>query len=174
MVNNIKSSRSHNSLIDLDIFKAGYHDIVKFGIKNPDNKEEFFTKIEEYAEACSFSKNPNESVNNHTSDQYSAIHFTCRQLIKYKNPFLKNFNEVKSLAKNEDSELAQKVLSLDTSSLARDVRFFYPFEVQITDIGSHEQNTEGEASHNEYKKSQLDSAMVRLFKPLIDYHNLEA
>lgn len=173
MVNNIKPSRSHNSLIDLDIFKAGYYEIIKFGIKNPDKKEEFFKKIDEYAQACTYAENPKETINDHTSDHYSAIHFTCRQLIKYRNPFLTKFNEVKTLAKETDSELAQKVLSLDTSSIARDVRFFYPFEVQITDIKSHEQNTEGEASHNEYKKSQLDSAMIRLFKPLIDYHNLE-
>lgn len=173
MVNNIKPSRSHNSLIDLDVFKAGYYEMIKFGIKNTDKKKEFFAKIDEYAEACAYSKNPKESVNNHTSEQYSAIHFTCRQLIKYRNPFLKRFTEVKALAKETDSELAKKVLSLDTSSIARDIRFFYPFEVQITDIESHEQNTEGEASHVEYKKSQLDSAMLRLFKPLIDYHNLK-
>ena len=174
MVNNIKPSRSHNSLIDLDVFKAGYYDILKFGVKNPDKRDEFIEKIEEYADACTFMKNPNENVNNHTSDQYRAIHFTCRQLIKYRNPFLQKFNEVKKLAKeDETNELAQKVLSLDTSSIARDVRFFYPFEVQITDIGSHEKNTEGEASHIEYKKSQLDSAMIRLFKPLIDFHNIQ-
>ena len=53
------------------------------------------------------------------------------------------------------------------------MRFFYPYEVQITDIKSHQENTEGEASHEEYKKSQVNSAMMRLFKNLLEYKKIE-
>lgn len=173
MVNNIKPSRSYNSLVDLELFRAGYYEILKEGLKSPEYKEEFEKKMTELAASCGFEKDYVENDNDHSSDQYSAIHFTCRQLIKYKNPFLEKFNEVKNIAKKDESELAEKLLSLDTSSIARDIRFFYPYEVQITDEKSHEKNTEGEASHVEYKKSQLISAMTRLFKPLIDYHGLK-
>ena len=84
-------------------------------------------------------------------------------MIKYKNSFWAKFNEIKRLAKKSPSES-----ELDTSTLTRDVRFFYPYEVQITDLESHKQNTGGEASHQECKKSQLDSARIRLFGPLIE------
>ena len=65
--------------------------------------------------------------------------------------------------------IAQKILKLDTSSVSNVIRFFYPYEVQVTDKESHFKNTEGEASHSEYKKLQLESAKKRLFGPLIDH-----
>lgn len=171
MVNNIKPSRSHNSLVNMDEFRKGYFKILKASLKENMDESTFAKKMEELAESCSVYAN-SDAENVHTSSEYKAIHFTSRQLIKYRNPFLKQFNEVRKLAKTEDSELAKKILGLDSSSIARDVRFFYPFEVQITDIKSHQKNTEGEASHAEYKKSQLMSAMKRLFRPLIEYKDL--
>ena len=172
--NNIKPSRSQNSLIDMNKFKNGYYKILKSGIKQGAPEEDFFNKLEKLAIESSFSEISYKN-NKHTSNEYKAIHFTCRQLIKYRNPFMKQFNEVKKLAKEQgdENELASKILSLDTSSIAKDVRFFYPFEVQITDLNSHNQNTIGEASHHEYKKQQLHSAMKRLFKKLIEYHNIK-
>jgi uncharacterized protein (TIGR04562 family) len=107
--------------------------------------------------------------NVHSSEEYRAIHFTGRQLIKYRNPFMSSFNEVRKLAlKDKESPLSQALLNLDTSAISRDVRFFYPFEVQITDYESHLKNTQGEASHQEYKKAQLRSAMRRIFKPILE------
>lgn len=173
MVNNIKPSRSHNSLVDMESFKKGYFELLKSSLKENLDEASFKVKMEELAESCpARSKKAGDNV--HTLSEYKAIHFTCRQLIKYRNPFLKQFNDVKRAAKEEkNSDLAKKILSLDTSSIARDIRFFYPYEVQITDIKSHLKNTEGEASHAEYKKSQLQSAMKRLFRPLIEYKNLD-
>lgn len=172
--NNIKPSRSQNSLIDLAKFRAGYYKTLKEGIKSNLNEEEFTKKLEKLAEDSHF-ETVSYKNNKHSSREYRAIHFTCRQLIKYRNPFMKQFNEIKKMARDtdEESELAKKILTLDTSSIAKDVRFFYPFEIQITDLASHNQNTEGEASHNEYKKQQLKSAMKRLFKNLIEYHNIK-
>ena len=80
---------------------------------------------------------------------------------------------LRKLAKEAtDDELAKKVLSLDASLIAKDVRFFYPFEVQIVDEESHRINSEGEASHNEYKRTQKISAMNRVFRDLIQYKKL--
>tara|TARA_Y100000385_G_C13057442_1_gene622697 strand:- start:323 stop:1570 length:1248 start_codon:yes stop_codon:yes gene_type:complete len=172
--NNIKPSRSQNSLIDLNQFKNGYYKILKNSIKNNLSEEEFCKDLEELASESHF-EDVNYTNNKHTSNEYKAVHFTCRQLIKYRNPFMQKFNEIKKIARSVegDSDLAESILGLDTSSIAKDVRFFYPFEVQITDLQSHNQNTEGEASHHEYKKQQLKSAMKRLFKNLIEYHNIK-
>jgi uncharacterized protein (TIGR04562 family) len=85
-----------------------------------------------------------------------------------------SFNEVRKQAiKDKQNPVSQALLNLDTSAISRDVRFFYPFEVQITDYESHVKNTQGEASHNEYKKSQLRSAMKRIFRPIIELQNLK-
>ena len=100
--------------------------------------------------------------------------FKIKQLIKYKNPFYQEFSKARAFAKKNDptNEITKKLLSLDTGSIAKDVKFFYPFEVQITDVEGHKENTKGEASHQEYKKSQLESAKKRLFSALLDYKKI--
>ena len=174
VVNNIKPSRSQNSLIDLKSFKENYIGLLKDSMKDNLTEEEFAKKVEEYTLLHSRS-NDKYKNNEHTSRDYQAIHFTCRQLIKYKNPFYQNFNKVRSFSKKNDpnNEVTRRLLDLDTSFIAKDVRFFYPYEVQITDIKSHQENTEGEASHEEYKKSQVNSAMMRLFKNLLEYKKIK-
>ena len=62
--------------------------------------------------------------------------------------------------------------NLDTAMLARDIRFFYPFEIQIVDRESNDANSLGEASHQEYKKSQLRSAFKRIFGKILKEKNI--
>ncbi len=168
-VHNIKPSRSQNSLIDLAEFRKRHFELEKIAIRKKYTEEEFIKEVIKVTEK-SRSK-PIAATNIHTLDDYKAIHFTCRQLIKYRNPFMMEFSHVRNMAKDENTELSKKILSLDTSLISRDVRFFYPFEVQITDIESYKKNTEGEASHLEYKKKQLISAQNRIFRPLISLLN---
>ena len=59
------------------------------------------------------------------------------------------------------------VNSLDSSNLSRDIEFFYPYEVQIMDEGSYQNNIQGDASHLEYKKAQILSARDRLFRKFL-------
>lgn len=172
MINNIKPSRSHNTLLDLAQLKKDIFPLYKKAMKKKIDEKTFYEELNQLAEKCTPVKI--EHNNKHTLDEYRAIHFTGRQLIKYRNPFMPSFNEVRKMAQeNKESPLAQAVLSLDTSPISRDIRFFYPFEVQITDQESHLKNSQGEASHSEYKKSQLKSAMKRIFKPLIEIHQLK-
>jgi uncharacterized protein (TIGR04562 family) len=181
VAHNIKPSRSFNSLLELDQFRAKHLDLVKMAIRNNLTEKRFVDAMER-----ELSENrPNtdrRSVNRHTSSDYSAIHFTCRQLIKYKNPFMAEFKSVRKMSRElgkkaevseEVRDLITKIDKLDTSSINKDVRFFYPFEVQVTDEENHLKNTEGEASHNEYKRSQRISAMRRIFKTLAEYKGLE-
>jgi uncharacterized protein (TIGR04562 family) len=143
-------------------------------VRNQLAEEEFYQKMNTLI-AESYPRIAGQSEKNiHSSEEYRAIHFTGRQLIKYRNPFMASFNEVRKLAlKDKENPLSQSLLSLDTSAISRDVRFFYPFEVQITDYESHLKNTQGEASHHEYKRSQLRSAMKRIFRPIIELKDLK-
>jgi uncharacterized protein (TIGR04562 family) len=168
MINNIKPSRSQNTLVDLKLLRKRVYSLYKDAIRNRFDEDDFYQKLNQVIEQSTPGSDSNEK-NVHTSDEYRAIHFTGRQLIKYRNPFMASFNEVRKLAlKDKESSISQALLGLDTSAIARDVRFFYPFEVQITDYESHLKNTQGEASYQEYKKSQLRSAMRRIFKPITD------
>lgn len=174
-IHNVKPSRSLNTLVDLNKYKTLQFDLVKQAMREEMSEEVFAYKLNQLAIDCLPTSEDDMMLNNtHTSQEYRAIHFTSRQLIKYRNPFMDEFSSLRRMAKKvgEEDELAKKILSIDTSPIARDVRFFYPFEVQITDFDSHVSNTKGEASHDEYKKSQVRSAMKRIFRPLIEYKGL--
>lgn len=172
MINNIKPSRSQNSLVDLNLFRKRIYTLYKEAIRENFSEETFYQRLNRLIEECV----PGESYhdNKYTSEEYRAIHFTGRQLIKYRNPFMTSFNEVRKQAlKDKENPISQSILHLDTSPISRDVRFFYPFEVQITDYESHLKNTQGEASHNEYKRAQLKSAMKRIFRPIIELKDIK-
>lgn len=172
IINNIKPSRSQNNLVDLNLLKRRMHGLLKQTLREGLSEEQFFAGWEKLVEECS-PATANSDKNEHTLEDYRAIHFTGRQLIKYRNPFMTQFNEVrKAASKDKEHELSQLILALDTTPIARDIRFFYPFEVQITDEASHQSNTQGQASHDEYKKSQVKSAMKRIFKPLLELKNI--
>ena len=172
MINNIKPSRSQNTLVDLGLLRKKIYTLYKDAIRKQMSEHDFYAGLNSLVDECSPSKSSHE--NQHSFEEYKAIHFTGRQLIKYRNPFMASFNEVRKQAlKDKQNPLSQSLLGLDTSPISRDIRFFYPFEVQITDQESHLKNTQGEASHVEYKKSQLKSAMKRIFRPIIDLNNLK-
>lgn len=172
MINNIKPSRSQNTLVDLGLLRKRMFTLYKEAIRKQLSEKDFYQRLNALIDDCVPGKLNHE--NQHTLEEYRAIHFTGRQLIKYRNPFMSSFNEVRKQAlKDKQNPLSQSLLHLDTSPISRDVRFFYPFEVQITDQESHIKNTQGEASHAEYKKSQLKSAMKRIFRPIIELNNLK-
>ena len=167
MINNIKPSRSQNTLVDLLMLKKRIQTLYKETIREAYTEEVFYQKLNGLIEECAPAHLHHE--NRHSLDEYRAIHFTGRQLIKYRNPFMASFNEVRKMAiRDKENPIAQALLNLDTSAISRDVRFFYPFEVQLTDYESHLKNTQGEASHDEYKRSQLKSAMKRIFRPILE------
>jgi uncharacterized protein (TIGR04562 family) len=171
MINNIKPSRSQNTLVDLGMLKKKIQTLYKHTIREGFTEDVFYQKLNSLIEEC-VPVNATHA-NRHSADEYRAIHFTGRQLIKYRNPFMASFNEVRKLAiRDRENPIAQALLNLDTSAISRDVRFFYPFEVQLTDYESHLKNTQGEASHDEYKRSQLRSAMKRIFRPILEIRNL--
>jgi uncharacterized protein (TIGR04562 family) len=172
MPHNIKPSRSINTLFNMKSFREEHTKLTRKAEDDNLSEQQYTEALEDLL--VNSNNDDLERINKHSSDDYKSIHFTCRQLIKYKNPFMDNFSSIKKLAKKSDKndELAQKILSIDTSLITRDIRFFYPYEVQITDEASHEKNTEGDASHVEYKKTQVNFAMLRIFKTLIEFKNI--
>lgn len=165
---NVKPSRSLNSLIDFKKFKEKHQNILKMAIRNQLSEDRFQHAMERELKECIFDK-MDDAQNNHSLKAYKSIQFTGRQLIKYHNTFFKDFYELKKSAKesNSDPELVKKIMNMDMSLIAKDIRFFYPFEVQIMDRETFVENTKGDASHSEYKKTQVKSVIKRLFWALI-------
>lgn len=170
---NIKPSRSINNLFDLQQFHQIYFSTIKTAIRENLSEEIFAKKLEEQIGKCKVDPNVNANAkkNSHSLKRYSAVQFTGRQLIQYRNPFYTDFDKILKMAKEtpaeKNCELSKMLKNIDTSSVNREIRFFYPFEVQIMDKESYQRSIEGEASHKEYKKAQLKTAMNRVFWALL-------
>jgi uncharacterized protein (TIGR04562 family) len=173
---NNKPSRALNTMIDLAKFKESHQRVLKIALRNNLSEDRFVAALEREILECQVASKPAEH-NKFTSKNYQSVQFTCRHLIEYKNPFLQEFNELRKMAKSynaEENELARKILSMDMSPVARDIRFFYPYEVQVMDVDAFKENSYGDASHQEYKNHQVRSAMRRLFKTMIHYKGLSS
>ena len=171
---NNKPSRAINTMIDLHRFKEAHQRVLKMALRNNLSEERFVAAMEREIQECNLQGETSER-NKFSSKSYQSIQFTCRQLIEYKNPFLQEFNELRRLAKkldSEENELARKILNMDISPVARDIRFFYPYEIQIVDSVAFQENSQGDASHQEYKRQQVQSAMKRIFRAMMEYKNL--
>ena len=170
---NIKPSRSFNSLVDMNKFKKRHLRVLKMSMRNNLSEDRFLQALDREMMEC-LPNRKNNYKNMHSSSEYRSIQLTCRQLIKYQNPFLQEFYNMRGMAKKmaEEDKLAKKILSLDSSLIAKNIQFFYPYEIQILDIEGHRENTLGEASHKEYKKAQIKSVIKRIFKFIIEYKKI--
>ena len=52
--------------------------------------------------------------------------------------------------------------------IQRETRFFFPFEVQIVDIQSAEENEKGQSAHEGYKRAQVQTALRRVMGNLVN------
>jgi len=165
MPQNLKPSRTHNSLVDLKKFFEKYDDPNSSASNSIAEFNEKLSKITDESPALDQTRTKNE----HTLQNYRSIHLTCRQLIKYVNPLASQLEKLRLEAFSDNSRLGNLVQKMDSSSLMRELKFFYPYEIQVTDLESHVMNSEGESSHKIYKASQRKAAMNRIFKYLIEF-----
>ncbi|HAR44180.1 MAG TPA: hypothetical protein DCS07_16370 [Bdellovibrionales bacterium] len=165
VVPNIKPSRSRNTLVDLEEFRVQLASLQDQLARAEITEKEFVDRLQQAAHA------PRVSPDNpHSSEFYHSIQFTCRQLIKLCNPVYDEIRELKALAKSNPAywEIMKVLDRVDMVHLQREVRFFYPYEVQVLDIKSHEENERGRSAHSEYKKAQLQTALRRVMGGLVD------
>jgi uncharacterized protein (TIGR04562 family) len=156
---NIKPSRSRNTLFDLDEFRNQLDDVLAKLESGTTDTEQLKKQLQEAA----LKPNINPS-NPHSSEFYRSIQFTCRQLIKLKNPMYEVLRDLRASSKEApiQEDLTKILDRIDPKSIQKEVRFFYPYEVQIVDQKSAEENERGRSAHSEYKRAQLMTAMKRV------------
>jgi len=162
---NIKPSRSRNTLIQLDRFRSQLGDLLAKADRQEIQEPELISQLEQAARPPSV--NPD---NPHSSEFYRAIQFTCRQLIKLENPIYNDLKELRALAKDKPihDSLLKTIDRIDLKFIQKEIRFFYPFEVQIVDQFSSEENEKGRSAHSEYKRAQEQTAMHRIMRSFLD------
>ncbi len=165
---NIKPSRSKNTLVDLEGFRNEVNRLLMSVEKGNMDEGALVKELENRTQKTqSLLNNP------HTSEFYQAIQFTSRQLIKLRNPLYNDLKELKNKVKTgtiENTDLLKVLERIDLKYVQREIRFFYPYEVQVMDKKSSEENEKGRSAHSEYKKAQLHTAMKRVMGALLDAH----
>jgi len=161
---NIKPSRSRNSLIQIhqfrETFSREYQRLKKSEITEP--------QFEALLENTDHGNAPSVE-NRFSSEHYRAIQFTCRQLIKIKNPLSEHIRNLKTLTRGLDlgPEVSSAIERVDQKYIQRVTRFFYPYEVQVMDQQSYIENEKGRSAHAHYKLAQQNAAMNRVMGALV-------
>ena len=170
MTMNIRPSRSRNNLIDPMLYRRTWREI-QHAIKRGEGRDrEWIEQNLDRALGAGYQEAQKEisEHNPFSSKEFFSIQFTCRQLVKYRSPVYDDIRALRGLVKStEDSEIKRAVERIDFGQIAKEQRFFYPFEVQIMDRENYEESESGRASHAAYKAAQAKMAMKRVLGQLL-------
>jgi len=170
VISNIAATRSKNTLLNLDKYQIFMNRLLKKFAAGTISLEEIEKKTQmEFDRNDYLIENPVlQEINPHTLGGFKAIQFTCRHLVRFQNPTYTRLNELKEKMVREKSSpyLIEDVDSI-LESTKREIRFFFPFEIQLMDKEAWDQNQHGEASHHEYKQAQLMTARKRVLGKLL-------
>jgi uncharacterized protein (TIGR04562 family) len=160
---NIKPSRSRNTLVQIDAFREILKREGPKLFSNELTESQFIDDLESVPYG-----NTTSGENRFSSEHYRAIQFTCRQLIKIKNPLSDHIRNLKSITRGMDlgPELMSAIERVDQKHIQRVTRFFYPYEVQVMDEASFHENEKGRSAHGQYKLAQQKAAMARVMGAL--------
>lgn len=156
-----------NSLLDIGRIRKSFRTLAQRYEKQEITLTEFESALRQCSSPQSSSQNRLRRLfkfNPHSSHEYRSIQFTVRQLVRLENPLS---NVLRELEQAEGPEL----WSPQKQELTP-YRFFFPYEIQIVDAETHQNNMHGQASHETYKKRQLEAARRRVLGPLLHKRNL--
>lgn len=165
---NIKPSRSRNTLVNAEILRAQITGELDAFERGDMDEAQLTARLE----AAAVAQTGGEAINPHSSQFYRAIQFTARQLVKFRNPLYDELKDLRNLVRTQgpqdpESDLRRAAEKIDLKYMQREVRFFYPYEVQLMDEQSFEENERGRSAHSEYKKAQVQTALRRVMGSLI-------
>lgn len=166
---NVTPGRSRNTLVDLDHFRDLYEQITEglTGLSEEKRDLEFLELLrqrsEELGDLDSRIENP------FTSPEYRSIQFTAQQLVKLDSPGFQRARRMRvQLEKYHlGPDLEGLLRELEGPQEERELRLFFPLEVQILDEENYRRSLDGAASHAEYKQRQLKAARVRVMARLL-------
>lgn len=170
MVMNIRPSRSRNSLIDPLLYRRKWREVLSGVGKGKFKSSEEVQAMLESSMTDGFAEGQERisESNPFSSSHFFSLQFTCRQLVKYRSPVFADLKSMKKKLKDSKDPDIQSILEIiDKSDLTKEMRFFYPFEVQILDEKNHLEAESGRASHSAYKAAQAQMAMRRVLGPLV-------
>lgn len=171
---NIAANRSRNTLLNLDKCQKHIQKLRRSYSRGILDDEGFEQAMNVELQRDQFLSHT-VSDNPFTLKSYRSVQFTCRHLVKFINPnytkLIELFNNVKAM--NAPLSVLHEIQNIMSTTQKR-IEFFFPFEIQLMDKISFEENQEGSASHKVYKESQLIEIRKRLFGRILETMNLDA
>lgn len=161
-VPNVRPGRSRNRLVDLQRLQFEVDRIQTHLDKNGGTTPYIEKMIRRLDSRIGFSRLGRSLINPHTSEHYRAIQFTCRELVRVKNPVYQAYEKLKTQLDNLHGG-DQVLADVFPQRVQKNLHVFFPYEIQIMDVKSYADSIFGKSSHEEYRRKQVESARVRLF-----------
>ena len=104
------------------------------------------------------------AFNPHSSPDFRSIQFTCQHLVKVGNPMHVAAQKLRhKLDQTPCPELQSALDVLHQHSHEAQIRFLFPYEVQILDEENDLKTHVGESSHANYRLRQIRAVRARVF-----------
>lgn len=164
-VTNIKPFRSRNNLVDLKTSKKIFSRFKPLLSRADDYPTDVFKMIDEELEA-SYIKRSRDN-NPHSSIDFRSIQVTARKMIRITNPL---YQQLQDLIGYVQGKINLPDHFLPGAESARDLSFYFDFELQLLDRTSYQASLHGPASHDAYKKRQVETAGKRVLGNVLLKH----
>lgn len=159
--------RSRNTLVDLESFRQAYESMTAekdWSCSEEEFDLEFFRQMAFRPAGEAQLLEERLAANPFSSPQFRSIQFTCRRLVKVPHPATTLLNQLRR--QTGDLELGRDL----ERHYPKQLRFTFPFEIQITDWENYLASHEGESSHISYKRRQLRAARKRVLGGVLLEH----
>jgi uncharacterized protein (TIGR04562 family) len=151
---NVKPSRSRNTLIDLDALRENQVMLDQLRASGRLTDPQYLAALRECVRDMPYPEERERAYNPFSAVQYHSIQFTCRQLIR--------------IVEQDATMLSGAFPAVGRSDVTGgEVRFFFPYEVQILDQDSWDVSRSGLAAHEVYKARQRASVRRRVLGSLL-------
>lgn len=159
----LQPGRTRNTLLDVDKIEEDLRELndLARAAKIPDYRIE--TELRDRVNAHTYPSPPEKSYNPNSSLAYHSIQFTCMQRIRVRdrdNVVVRSFFD--RIPVRENPMVKALRVYADRIEPSSDIRFMFPFELQILDQHSYELSRSGLASHHVYKERQRQRVKERL------------
>lgn len=170
---NIKPTRSRNTLIDTEALASHVEAMIDAYSHGDIDESAALHKLSQFAGQPQ--SEAQTEWNPHSSNSYSSIQFTCRQMIRIPNPLYERLEAAAALAREtlDGQALGTMLGALSTVDVEREIQFFFPYEVQIMDKASNDAATVGRASYREYKSRQVDTVRRRVLGRVLELNGTD-
>lgn len=159
---NVRPGRSRNRLVDQKRLQFEV-DRISAHLKKTKEPAPYVEKmIRRLERRIGFSRLGRSLINPHTSEHYRAIQFTCRELVKIKNPVFQLVTHLRTQLDNIHG--VQQTLNEVFPKPPQPYEYvFFPYEIQIMDVKAYADSIFGKSNHEEYRRKQLETARARVF-----------